>query len=503
MTFPVNFLWGVSNSGFQFEMGSSSGENIDTNTDWYAWVHDPSNIQKGIVSGDLPERGLNYWDLYKQDHVIAKKLSLNAFRTGIEWSRIFPTSTSAVEVGVEKASDGNIAKIDVDEAALENLEKIANKHAVNHYRDVIEDLRANNFEVFTCLSHFTLPLWIHDPITVRRTRLGAGPKGWVDESTVVEFTKYAAYMAWKLGDIVDNWATFNEPSVISETGYMMPDSGFPPGLNNFKVSRKVARNLVVAHARAYDVIKKFDTVKADEKSDRAANIGVVHSVIPGSPLASERKSDVKAAELMNIMHNQFFVQAICDGWLDENLNGLKEKEETKDYLGQRLDWLGVNYYTRLVARGKASILAKIFAGISVIPEIVPDYGVACKPNSKSADGLLTSDYGWEIYPEGMLEVLRAMKTYGRPLYVTENGIADEKDALRPSYIVEHLKVLERAMTEEKIDVRGYFHWALTDNYEWAKGFGLKFGLFSVDLETKSRKGRKSAEVFKGIIKGEK
>ena len=503
MIFPANFLWGVSNSGFQFEMGSPLGENIDPNTDWYAWVHDPSNIQSGIVSGDLPEKGVDYWDLYKQDHAMAKRLGLNAYRIGIEWSRIFPTSTSAVEVGVEKAPDGNIAKIDVDESALENLEKIANKHAVSHYRDVIEDLRASNFEVFTCLSHFTLPLWIHDPITVRRTRLRAGPKGWVDENTIVEFTKYAAYMAWKLGDIVDNWATFNEPSLMTEAGYMMPEPEFPPALNNFRVSRKVALHLVVAHARSYDIIKRIDAVKADEKSGSTANIGLIHSVIPARPFWSERKSDAKAAEFMNIMHNQFFIQSICDGWLDENLNGVEEKEETKNYLGQRLDWLGVNYYTRLVVKGKTSILAKIFAGISAVPEFVADYGIACQPNSKSADGLPTSDAGWEIYPEGMLEALRAMKTCGKPLYVTENGIADEKDALRPSFIMEHLKVLEKAINEEKIDVRGYFHWALTDTYEWAKGFGQKYGLFSVDLETKSRKSRKSAEVFMGIIKGEK
>jgi beta-galactosidase len=96
-----------------------------------------------------------------------------------------------------------------------------------------------------------------------------------------------------------------------------------------------------------------------------------------------------------------------------------------------------------------------------------------------------------------------MKKYGKPLYVTENGIADKKDALRPSFIIEHLKVLERAVNEEKIDVRGYFHWSLTDNYEWAKGFGPKFGLYSVDLETKSRKSRKSAETYREIIKGKK
>jgi beta-galactosidase len=225
-------------------------------------------------------------------------------------------------------------------------------------------------------------------------------------------------------------------------------------------------------------------------------------VIPARPLSSERKPDVKAAEFMNNMHNYFFIQSICDRWLDENLNGVKEKGEMKKYLGQRLDWLGIDYYSRLVVKGKTSILAKLFAGISAVPEIVPGYGHACQPNSKSSDGLRTSDSGWEIYPEGMLEALNAMKIYGKPLYVTENDIADEEDALRPSFIIEHLKVLEKAIREDKIDVRGYFHWALTDNYEWAKGFGPKFGLYSVDPETKLRKSRKSAEVYRMKLKGE-
>jgi beta-galactosidase len=300
-------------------------------------------------------------------------------------------------------------------------------------------------------------------------------------------------MAWKLGDIVDNWATFNEPTVVTETGYMIPQSGFPPGITNFRASRKVALHIVIAHARSYDVIKKID-------SD--TTVGLIHNVIPARPFSSKRKSDTKAAEFMDNMHNHFFVQAVCNGWLDESLNGVKEKEEVKNYLGQRLDWLGVNYYTRFVVKGKTSILARMFAGISAIPEMVPDYGFVCQPNAKSADGLQTSDLGWEIYPEGMLEALNAMKIYGKPLYVTENGIADERDALRPSFISEHLKVLERAVSEEKIDVRGYFHWSLTDNYEWAKGFGSKFGLYSVDLKTKSRKSRKSAEIYKEVIKGE-
>lgn len=500
VVFPANFLWGVSISGFQFEMGSPAGEAIDPNTDWYVWTHDPSNIENGIVSGDLPEKGVNYWELYKEDHDIAKKLGLNAYRIGIEWSRIFPKSTSEVEVDVKRASDGNIAEIIVDKSALEYLEQIANKDAVTHYREVIQDLRASGLEVFVCLNHFSLPLWIHNPIVVQRTRLREGPKGWFDEKTIVEFTKYAAYMAWSLGNIVDNWATFNEPAVIPETGYMITESGFPPGLNNFRASRKVARHLVIAHARAYDVIKKIDTVKAERESDYAANVGMIHNVIPAKPFSPDKTLDVKAAQFMNAMHNHFFLRSVCSGWLDENLNDLKEIGEMKDYLGKRLDWLGVNYYSRLVVKGKTSILAKLFAGISAVPEIVPSSGFACKPNSMSADGLPTSDIGWEIYPKGLLEALKAMKTYGKPLFVTENGVADEKDILRPSFIVEHLKILEKALAEDKIDLRGYFHWALTDNYEWAKGFGQKFGLYSVDLKTKSRQSRESADVFKEIIR---
>ncbi|MDH5441960.1 MAG: family 1 glycosylhydrolase, partial [Candidatus Bathyarchaeota archaeon] len=282
MVFPEKFLWGVSTSGFQFEMGDPSGTNVDPNTDWYAWVHDALNIQKGVVSGDLPENGMDYWDLYKEDHEIASKIGLNAYRVGIEWSRIFPTSTRKIEVGVEKADDGNIERLDIDDRALEELDKFAEKEAVDHYRAVIEDLRTRGFRVFVCLNHFTLPLWIHDPIVVRDTRLRRGPKGWVDERTIIEFAKYVAYSSWKLGDVVDNWVTLNEPMAVCEAGYMI-QFGFPPGLNSFKAYKKAARHMVIAHARAYDIIRQLDTLRADEDSHSSANIGLIHNVVPMEP----------------------------------------------------------------------------------------------------------------------------------------------------------------------------------------------------------------------------
>jgi beta-galactosidase len=499
----AKFLWGISESGFQFEMGDAAGRNIDANTDWYVWVHDRRNIEKGLVSGDFPEAGVDYWSLYEKDHDLARSLGLNAYRLGIEWSRIFPKSTVAVAVGIERASDGNFSKIEVDDKALEELEKLANKEALKHYRAMIKDLREKGFKVFVCLNHFTLPLWIHNPITVREKGLKKGAKGWLDKTTIIEFTKYAAFVARNLGDIVDNWAVFNEPMAVCEAGYMIPESGFPPGISSFRAVKEAARNMAVAHTRAYDAIKKADTVKADDESSSPAHVGLIHNVIPTQPIDEGEKLNVEAASFMDNLHNQFFPRAVAEGWLDENFNGLKEKAEVKSYLGQRLDWLGVNYYTRFVVKGKKSLLAKIFAGIPAIPEIVQNYGFACQPNSKSAAGMPTSDLGWEIFPEGIIEALKMMERYAHPLYITENGMADEKDELRPKFIVDHLNAVEKAISEKKIDVKGYFHWALTDNYEWARGFKMKFGLFAVNLKTKERIIRKSAKIYKKTIEDSK
>lgn len=252
----------------------------------------------------------------------------------------------------------------------------------------------------------------------------------------------------------------------------------------------------------YDAIKKMDRIKADEESPTPANVGLIQDVIPAKPLDEKNESDIKAANFIDNMHNHFFPQSISHGRLDENFSGAKEKGEVKGYLEHRLDWLGVNYYTRPVVKGRKSILARLFAGMPIIPEMVQNYGFLCKPNSKSAGEMPTSDFGWEVFPEGMLEALKAMKIYERPLYITENGIADARDDIRPEFIIDHLQTLNKVLNEEKIDIRGYFHWSLTDNYEWAKGFTMKFGLYAVDLKSKNRIKRKSADIYKKIIENQ-
>jgi beta-galactosidase len=261
-------------------------------------------------------------------------------------------------------------------------------------------------------------------------------------------------------------------------------------------------NIVVAHARAYDAIKQWDSVKAKQNSESSAQVGLIQNVSPMFPNNPKHDDDMEASVFASHLHNLYFIEAISEGWLDENLDGLREKNERKSYLRNHLDWIGINYYNRNVIRCGNYILSRLgraLAGIPSVPMTISGYGNNCRPKSASLGGRPTSDFGWEIYPEGLTDSLKLMSKYGKPMFVTENGIADSEDKLRPHFIESHLRELNKAISLEKLDVRGYFHWALIDNYEWAAGFKMRFGLYDVDFGTKARVPRKSAEVYRRII----
>lgn len=462
--FPKGFKWGWSGAGFQFEMGLPGSE--DPNTDWYAWVHDPENIAAGLVSGDFPENGVAYWHLYKQFHDETVRMGLNAIRFNTEWSRIFPKPTFDVKVNYE-VRGGRVVSIDITERALEELDRLANKEAVQHYREMFSDIKARGLHFILNLYHWPMPLWVHDPIKVRRGDLTGDNIGWASEKTVVEFAKYAAYIAWKFGDIADEFSTFNEPNVTYGLGYISVKAGFPPGYLSFQYARRAAINLITGHVRAYDAIRL--TSKKP--------VGIIYAATPVYPLT---EADRQAAERAAYDGLWFFLDAVAKGVLDgavqEDLRG-------------RLDWLGINYYSRSVVTRRGDG----YAG-------VPGYGFACEPDSISRDGRPTSDFGWEIYPEGLYDILmQVWKRYGLPLYVTENGIADQYDRWRSYYLVSHISQLHRAL-QDGVDIRGYLHWSLTDNYEWASGFSKKFGLIYVDLATKRHYWRPSAYVYREIAR---
>ena len=354
---------------------------------------------------------------------------------------------------------------------------------------------------FVTLLHFTLPLWLHDPIAARDALATVGandppptgfPGGWLDATIIPEFAKYAAYIAWKFGDQVDLWAPINEPFVVAVSGYAnIPNligAFFPPGAFSFTGALKVIVNEVGGQAAAYDAVKLWDTEDADGDGTDA-NVGMVHNMVFFAPLHGNQALDVTAAGHADYIYNRVWLNAVIHGDLDANVNGtIDPGEHHPEYVGKS-DFIGVNYYFR----GKTLGLANPVTPVLPLFDFIPTTSYDICPG-------VCSDLGWESYPRGFKTMLTLAGTYGLPVYVTENGMADDDDDVRPQFLVQHVTVVEDVITAGLADVRGYFHWSLVDNFEWALGLAPKFGLFSYDPVKMKRKLRKSGRIYARIIK---
>jgi beta-glucosidase/6-phospho-beta-glucosidase/beta-galactosidase len=495
--FPPTFLWGTAVSAFQSEMGV--GAPNDENSDWWEWAHDPGNIAAGRVSGDEPEAGPGFYDLYPDDARMARRqLHNNALRMSIEWSRIFPTSTAAVDLS------GGITP-----ALLGALDALADQNEVAHYRAVLTELRQRKLEPLVTLNHFTLPLWLHEPLAVHAAFAGLGlddpvpsgltQAGWLDPAIVGEFTKFAAYAGWKFGDLVDLWATLNEPVVVAVSGYVNVagvGGNFPPGVVSLSAVVTALPNLVTAHARAYDALHATDTVDADGDGV-AVSAGVVHNMIAFHPVDPMNANDVTGAAHADYVYNRIFPTAITTGRFDANIDGTIDPGEVRPDLQGRADFIGVNYYFRSTVKGFGVPLSTQIPLFDFLPTF--SYQNPHNPSAPVCPSVCT-DFGWEVYPAGLREVLTFVGTLGVPVYITENGLADAADTLRAQYIYDHLATLQGVIADGVADVRGYFHWSLTDNFEWASGYWPRFGLATFDPLTGRRRLRAGARPFRTIAR---
>jgi len=477
MVFPEGFLWGSAMAAFQVEMGS--GE-VDSRSDWYVWAHDKENIKKGLVSGDLPENGPGFWELFRDDLRLAREsLGNNTVRLSFDWSRIFPEQTRDIPVTVSFDSFGNVCGVQVPLGSMRLLEERAYQPSVLRYREILTECRRLGLIVLLTLYHWPLPLWIHDPIACRDDLPHATRRGWIDQTTIIEFAKYAAFIARNFGDLVDVYATLNEPMVVSGAGYLSKGSGFPPGLSDPSSFVEVSKNLAIAHGIAYELVKKWDTSSCSAYGP--AYVGVVHNPQYYEAFDKDSKDDIRATKFVEYIQNEWILNMILKGDYDLNLNMTIEKDEQHPSLVKGCDFIGVNYYMRNRIRAAPSAIPG-FPGFETVP---------CTENC--------TDMGWEIYPQGMrYELNWAYNLCRRPLMVTENGIADAKDEKRSSYLLSHLGEIHKAIAEDGVPVKGYFHWSLLDNFEWARGFKMRFGLYRVNFETKERKPTKAVPVYKQV-----
>lgn len=284
-------------------------------------------------------------------------------------------------------------------------------------------------------------LWhFTNPIWIRE--LG----GWTNRATVDAFARFVQLIVNQLGSQIQYWVTLNEPTVYTAQGYL---GGFwPPERQNPVQAWQAIRNLVAAHRLAAQII---------HRQYPHARVGIANNLNNFRPSRTGNQLDRAAAWFADFWHNRWVLNQTYD----------------------TVDFIGLNYYFDHPVRFKLGGIKRMF-------EPDPD------PN------LPLTDLGWPIFPAGLARVLESLQPYQLPIIITENGLADAADARRAGFIRHHVAVIERAL-ERGVDIRGYFHWSLIDNFEWQEGFRPRFGLIEIDYPTMRRTIRPSAHAYRQLI----
>ncbi len=411
--FPPGFLWGAATSAHQVEGGN-------TNNDWSAWE------EAGRV---LAPAGLacDHYHRFREDLDLAQNLLHNAHRFSLEWSRIEP-------------EEGRFSE-----------------EALQHYRDVLEALKARGMEPVVTIHHYTIPRWL------------AAKGGWDDGEIEKYFLRYVTRVVDAYGDLVRWWITLNEPVVQVFKGWLAGQ--WPPGhVGDYPKAMQAIRRMLRVHVLAYHAIH-------ERRSD--AMVSIAKHCLAMTPNHPNNPFDRLSTWSRNFLFNNLFIEALHTGRL-----ALPGQFFERLPFGRTLDFIGINYYTRDFVRNTGFNLPGII-GLSGTLENERRIG---KRN----------DLGWEVYPEGLGHFLRTFRRYKLPLLITENGIPTRDEDDRWGFMYLHLWQVMRAMSAG-VPVIGYLYWSLLDNYEWAEGYNARFGLIGVNFETQARLVRPSARWLAEVI----
>ncbi|MHB8872855.1 MAG: glycoside hydrolase family 1 protein [Myxococcaceae bacterium] len=343
----------------------------------------------------------------------------------------------------------NSYRLSVEWSRIEPEEGKWDEAALDRYLAWVTKLRAAGIEPVVTLHHFTLPKWV------------AAKGGWSNDDILKPFETFTVKVAAKLGAQVDTWCTINEPTVIAVEGYI--DGIWPPGHTSTKEGAFVLARVMEAHAHSAAALRAHDTIDADGDG-RATFIGVAHHVRI-MQAATDSTLDTVVTGLTDDFANEAVVRAAKTGRIQLSSPGDFEIDREVPGLKDSFDYLGLNYYTRDTLRANLGD-----------PKLSNSFVPADRP---------VNDLGWDIYPEGLYLYLKRFSKYPWPIYILENGMPDETGEARPAFLRAHFYALQKA-SDEGVDVRGYFHWSLMDNFEWAEGVTPRFGLFRVDYDNPAR-----------------
>ncbi|MFF8289752.1 GH1 family beta-glucosidase [Streptomyces sp. NPDC016309] len=446
LLFPAGFRWGTATAAYQIE--GAATEDGRTPCIWDTFSRTPGAVR----NGDTGDIAADHYHRMREDVALMKDLGVTDYRFSVAWPRVQPAGRGpAVERGLD------------------------------FYRRLTDELLSAGIRPVVTLYHWDLPQELED----------AG--GWPHRETAERFAEYAGLVAGALGDRVSTWTTLNEPWCAAFLGYASGEHA--PGRRDPVAALRAAHHLNLAHGRAVQVLRA--ALPAAAEVSLTLNLHAVRAL-------SEAEEDREAARRVDALGNRIFLDPVFHGRLPEDLvrdtAGLTDWSFVRDgdleAIAAPLDSLGINYYSPTVVGAGTSGSPSPWPGAEPHVRFVP------APGPRTA-------MDWPVDADGLYELLVRLRDElpGVPLMVTENGAAyddyadpsgEVHDPERVAYLRDHLAAVHRALADG-VDVRGYFLWSLLDNFEWAYGYGKRFGIVHVDFASQRRTPKDSARWYADVI----
>lgn len=434
--FPEDFLWGAATSAYQIE-GSPLADGASA-SNWHRFCHTPGRI----ADGGTGTVACDHYRRWREDIALMQELGLRAYRFSLAWSRILPDGQGR-----------------------------PNPKGLDFYIRLLEALREAGIEPFVTLHHWDWPAVLEDR------------GGWLHRDSALWFADYAHCVFRALEDRARFWVTHNEPWVIVDCGHRRAEH--PPAHAVLHTAPLAAHNLLRGHALAVQAFR----------ADGHGQIGLVVNLEPKYP-AGDNEADRAAAARVAAYMNRQFLDPLLHGAYPPELPAIfgadwpRFPDQDFRLLREPFDFLGINYYSRAVVRAD--------------PQAPPFHAVPVRQTNAEH-----TEMGWEVFPQGLKDCLLWVKRrYGEiPLYITENGAAFADplplqgriaDPRRTAYLRGHLHAAGEAM-REGVNLKGYFAWSLLDNFEWAFGYGKRFGLIGVDRADGTRTIKDSGRFYRRVI----
>lgn len=441
--FPTGFVWGSSTSAYQIE-----GAHEEDGKGLSIW--DVISRTKGAVANnDTGNIASDHYHRMDEDLGLMKTIGIRAYRFSTAWARVLPEGQGKV-----------------------------NTKGLDFYDRLVDGLVAAGIEPYLTLYHWDMPLELH--------RRG----GWLNRDIAGWFGEYSAIVADRLGDRVKHWMTINEPQVFCNMGYSAQNRGHESAGLTFTERLLVVHNVLRSHGKSVQAIRSHAKAPAEIGW---APVGVVKYPATDKPEdIAAAKAETMSVKPENYWNNTWYNDPIFFGhYPEDGLEAYAEHlpdihEGDLELINQPIDWLGVNIYQAIETRAGADG-----------PEDVP-----------FPPGHPRTHFAWPITPEALRwGPYWHWERYKVPVYVTENGYSgadwvhvDGKvhDPQRIDFLTRYLRELHKAVADGA-DIRGYFHWSLLDNFEWAEGYQQRFGLVHIDYTTGKRTPKDSAAYYSKVI----